>query len=97
MTLHTFVFLNPLNAINTVEAQVLEASDRHAFHVYDIDNEGATTAAVLIPGSRPFPVEKPDKRIDMNTFHFSSTPLNERLLGNRKAARRHLDGDTAAM
>lgn len=86
-TPHTFVFLNPLNAINTVEAQVLEASDRHAFHVYDIDNEGATTAAVLTPGSRSFPVEKPDKRIDMNTFHFSSTPLNERLLGKPQSSK----------
>ena len=40
-----------------------------------------TVAAVLAPGKRPFTVGKPAKVLDINDFHFSSGPLNERLLG----------------
>ena len=34
----------------------------------------------LAPGSRPFSVGKPEKRIDVSRFHVSSAHLNERLL-----------------
>ena len=50
-------------------------------HKYCRGNVGMTVAAVLAPGKRPFTVGKPAKVLDINDFHFSSGPLNERLLG----------------
>ena len=57
-----------------------------------------TVAAVLAPGKRPFTVGKPAKVLDINDFHFSSGPLNERLLG--ETAQQHgitLTGCAAAV
>ena len=73
----TSFFPSPLD---TAEAQVLDAVDCHVPLVYETDNVRPTVASVIASGSRPFSVGKAVKRIDIDTFHFSSGYLNERLL-----------------
>ena len=75
-----------LRFLDTAESQVLEAADCHVPLGYDTGNVRQTAASVIAPGSRPFSVGKAVKRIDVNTFHFSSGHLNERLL--RKTAKK---------